>query len=425
VSGDNKGLAAYKFEKKMGASYLKDGEFIAGFVQANSGDISPYDVSRPIPKGTDGYPRNEQSAQAQFEKAFELFGQAEEVVAGPLAAVHSFVDLAHYPIDGEFTGQGPQTTCQAALGFSFAAGTENGQPIDLFKEGTIYGSNWPKITLLPQEQACHAEKVILLPTGLVKPDPWTARIAPFQLMRIGQLLVIAAPFEITTMAGRRLKQAVLETMAPAGVKYVAIAALANEYIHYVTTREEYAQQAYEGGSTLFGPWSLAAFTEIYSGLGSAMREGRAVDAGAMPADLAKKQLVLKPGVIFDATPNGKVFGDVKDDALESYQAGDRIEVRFWGAHPNNSMEGRDRTLLMVEQWQAGRWQTVRHDWDPDTFYHWQREGLANSIVTVSWVSEQDTPAGVYRICQQGHSKEVFTGAFKPYRGCSKSFALTE
>lgn len=424
VSGDNKGLAAYEFEKAMGTTYLKDGEFVAGFIQANSGDISPYDVSHPVPADVDGYPRNSESADAQFKKAFELFQNADEELSGPLAAVHAFVDMAYHDVDGRYTGQGPQKTCNAALGVAFAAGTENGQPVSIFKEGTVYGETWPKITLMPEEQACHAEKVILLPTGFVKPYPWTARIAPFQMLRLGQLVVVAAPFEITTMAGRRLKKAILDIMAPIGVRYVAVTALANEYLHYVTTREEYSTQNYEGGSTLFGPWSLAAYTQIFSELGTALRDGRAVDPGPLPTDLSEKQLILKPGVIFDAAPLGREFGDVKKDADASYPTGARVEVQFWGAHPNNSLNGRDHTLLTVQQLDAKGWRTVRHDWDPDTFYQWKRDGLASSLITVSWLTGPGTPAGTYRICQQGHSKQIFVGTFKPYVGCSRAFLLT-
>ncbi|HYX37252.1 MAG TPA: neutral/alkaline non-lysosomal ceramidase N-terminal domain-containing protein [Oligoflexus sp.] len=423
VSGDNKGLAAYTFEKNMGATYLKDDEFVAGFIQANSGDISPYDVAQPMPADVDGYPRNSESADAQYKKAFELFQNAQEEINGPLSAVHSFVDMPYQNVEGQYTGQGQQKTCNGALGVAFAAGTENGAPVPIFKEGTVYGIDWPKITLMPEEQACHAEKVILLPTGFVKPHPWTARIAPFQMLRIGQLVVVAAPFEITTMAGRRLKKSILDIMRPAGVKYVALTALANEYQHYVTTREEYSKQNYEGGSTLFGPWTLAAYTQVFSRLGVALRDGQAVEAGPTPPDLSDQQLILKPGVVFDTAPIGKDWGDLKQDAERAYAAGSRIEVKFWGAHPNNSLQGRDRTLLTVQKMVGGTWQTVRYDWDPDTFYRWQRDGISNSLITLTWASEAETPEGLYRLCHYGHGKQFFTGIYKSYTGCSRTFEL--
>jgi neutral ceramidase len=212
-------------------------------------------------------------------------------------------------------------------------------------------------------------------------------------------------------------------MAPTGVKYVALTALANEYQHYVSTREEYSKQDYEGGSTLYGPWTLAAYTEIFSGLGVALRDGRAVDPGPLPPDLSDKQWLQKPGVIFDAAPFGKNMGDVKQDAEAVYAAGARVAVEFWGAHPNNSLQGRDHTLLTVERWDPNGWQTVRYDWDPDTFYHWRRDGLASSVITVTWVTHGQTPAGTYRLCQNGHSKQIFSAALKPYSGCSRSFAV--
>lgn len=44
--------------------------------------------------------------------------------------------------------------------------------------------------------------------------------------------------------------------------YVVVAGPANTYAHYVTTREEYAVQRYEGASTLFGPCTLFKFTSV-------------------------------------------------------------------------------------------------------------------------------------------------------------------
>src|SRR5206468_2868321 len=43
-----------------------------------------------------------------------------------------------------------------------------------------------------------------------------------------------------------------EAVAGAGIKRVVLAGLANEYIQYFTTPQEYDAQHYEGGSTLYG-----------------------------------------------------------------------------------------------------------------------------------------------------------------------------
>lgn len=424
ISGDNKGLASYLLEKAEGASYLKDGEFIAAFPQANAGDISPYDVSQPPNPERDFWQENAASAKAQADAAAGLLAAQGEELSGALGFAHKFTDVAQRQVDAAFTqGAGAQASCQASLGVAFAAGTENGRPFPIFKEGTIYGTNWPKITLLPEEQLCHAEKVILLPTGLVKPDPWTARVAPFQLLRIGQLAIIGAPFEMTTMAGRRLKEQLLAALAPAGIRYVALTTLANDYLHYVTTREEYAVQAYEGGSNLYGPWSLALYTQIFSELAGPLVRGESGSDEAEPLDLSKKQLVLKAPVLYDAAPAGAVFGQLIQDVEDRYRKGERVQASFWGAHPHNSLAVYQKSLLTVEKRSEGRWETVRYDWDPDSFYRWKREGVAASEISIAWQTPADVEPGYYRLCHEGRSKALLSGRLSVYRGCSSEFAI--
>ncbi|MCB1658819.1 MAG: neutral/alkaline non-lysosomal ceramidase N-terminal domain-containing protein, partial [Pseudomonadales bacterium] len=49
----------------------------------------------------------------------------------------------------------------------------------------------------------------------------------------------------------------------------------NDYMGYVTTYEEYQQQAYEGGHTIYGQWTLAAFQTCFAKL---------AEQFALPAD---------------------------------------------------------------------------------------------------------------------------------------------
>jgi neutral ceramidase len=63
-----------------------------------------------------------------------------------------------------------------------------------------------------------------------------------QLLRIGQVMIAAVPGEFTTMAGRRLREALdseaVKNGGPSNTKTV-IAGLSNVYSHYITTFEEY------------------------------------------------------------------------------------------------------------------------------------------------------------------------------------------
>lgn len=89
---------------------------------------------------------------------------------------------------------------------------------------------------------------------LLEPKDSFPQTVLFQLLRINDMMIAPLPFEVTTEAGRRISQAVAaayaETEQPP--RYVWVASNANGYFGYTTTPEEYAQQFYEGGHTLYG-----------------------------------------------------------------------------------------------------------------------------------------------------------------------------
>ena len=72
------------------------------------------------------------------------------------------------------------------------------------------------------------------------PFDWHPRIVDTQLLRIGPLVIAALPGEFTTMAGRRMREAVEEKLDEG--EEVVLAGLSNVYTHYVTTFEEYQVQ---------------------------------------------------------------------------------------------------------------------------------------------------------------------------------------
>lgn len=87
------------------------------------------------------------------------------------------------------------------------------------------------------------------PTRFVSAKDFPQEI-PVAVAHLGGLLDLAAvPTEVTTAAGRAIRAVV----ARGSGRPVAIVGLANEYVGYTTTREEYQLQQYEGASTLLGP----------------------------------------------------------------------------------------------------------------------------------------------------------------------------
>jgi hypothetical protein len=87
------------------------------------------------------------------------------------------------------------------------------------------------------------------------------RAAPMMVLRVGDRLVVSVPGEMTVGMGERVRAAVLSASGSAGIGRVVIAGLANEYLSYYTTPEEYERQHYEGGSTLYGRYSSNLLAE--------------------------------------------------------------------------------------------------------------------------------------------------------------------
>lgn len=77
--------------------------------------------------------------------------------------------------------------------------------------------------------------------------------APLGVYRIGHVVLGTLPGEVTTMLGRRIAAGLKGATSPEDS--VVLVGLANEYISYFTTPEEYDAQEYEGATTLYGPAS--------------------------------------------------------------------------------------------------------------------------------------------------------------------------
>jgi hypothetical protein len=115
-------------------------------------------------------------------------------------------------------------------------------------------------------------------------------ILPLQILKIGQFIVAGFPGEVTTMAGRRLRETLMTALSPVG-KHVVLAAYANDYSQYVTTKEEYDMQHYEGASTLFGPFTLMAYQQELRKLAIALRTGAPVEPGPPPPEVSSPRLI--------------------------------------------------------------------------------------------------------------------------------------
>ena len=336
LTGDNKGNAAYQFEKEKGAiypgfaGYSADSTFVAGFANSNPGDLTAnrrtLEPGGWPQNGTNDYGRADTIGTRQYLKARALFEGTDgklAKVSGPIDYRHMYVDfnsvavnpanLYPYNVPGvEFPFNNsllnppwPLSTSIGALGFEFAKGTLDGEALS---PGAVNAL----ILLLPTDpitevlQIAHYPKDILITTaGLVKLAPnWL----PISILRVGDIVILAVPGEFTSMAGWRLRKTVEKVFADNGQKVRAIiSGLANSYSGYITTYEEYMleqiiggvpNQGYEAASTHFGAFTLAAYQTKFTELAQAMVTGSKVPVAPlsvqMPAHVRPDVPIVNP-----------------------------------------------------------------------------------------------------------------------------------
>jgi hypothetical protein len=106
----------------------------------------------------------------------------------------------------------------------------------------------------------------------------TPHAVPLMALRIGDRMVVSVPGEMTAEMGRRVRAAVLSATSSAGIRVPVISGLANEYLQYFTTPEEYERQHYEGGSTLYGKLSSNLIRQSLVDLAGRLARGAAAAA---------------------------------------------------------------------------------------------------------------------------------------------------
>ncbi|MFN8642907.1 MAG: neutral/alkaline non-lysosomal ceramidase N-terminal domain-containing protein [Candidatus Binatia bacterium] len=311
--GDNKGYAAADAERRLRERGAADP--VAIFAQATAGDVSPHFHGpdqwrrRQQFRGAAEYEYAARNGRAQSERALSMLdAHPGEAIAGRLDAVFGYADFAAVTAEPRFAGgREDARTSEPCHGVAFFAGTpvdgrgmgaplvalsraiagllkrrrlarlERMAPADRDYYRRIYAAQGPKAILLEagrKEIFGRTLDKLTLPdfvdpgvaelkrqarAGAITDSALVPSVLPLQIVRIGALAIVCCPGEFTTVAGRRLIDAVGEVLRPGGVRDVLICTYANDYMGYVTTYEEYQAQCYEGGHTIFGQWTLAAF----------------------------------------------------------------------------------------------------------------------------------------------------------------------
>jgi neutral ceramidase len=392
----------------------------------------------------------------QFLKARDIVNNPANTplsTTGPVRYAQAWVDMSNVQVklpDGS-TG----STCTPSMGYAFSAGTTDGiaTPISWQGDNSTTGTNKlvnivRDVIAKPTEelQKCHLPKPILLNTGETRfPYDWQPRVIPLQLFIVGRkFVVIGQPSEITTMAGRRLRESTLKTLVETNIvdsdARIVISGLSNTYSSYVTTREEYQVQRYEGASTIFGPNTLLAYQKMYTQLALGFSNPLQQLPKGSPPSPPESEWSLLTDVVLDT---GK-FGQVIDFKIVRPTPGNSLGIDgstsqlakvvavFACAHPRNGgklLTPSLETFMSVEIQNPGggsnNWETLLTDAEWDTKFIWRREGVAESRCTVTWDAGRTynvVKGRNYRLKIFGRSKNLL-GQFESYEGQTEAFMI--
>jgi neutral ceramidase len=326
ICWDNKGYAANFLEREIRQN-PSGNNFLGAFAQGAAGDVTPNHVWDRKKKWTRGpYEDDFESARhngrLQADLAAELFEKCSDekcLITGGIDAGLLHANLSNVHCNPEYSnGLKNARTGPACHGVAFFEGTREGpgmpKPIAfaakrIARMVKMYELATNRFRTVPNRKAIRLKYRVqgpkdiviesgerrilgtsdvknfivpgfvdptirnikaLHPQGWDEDKPWTPHVLPLQILILGEIAFVGIPAEPTTMAGQRIRKVVESSLLDKGIRKVVIAPYANAYCGYITTFEEYQHQCYEGGHTVFGQWSLAAFQTKYKQLADEM-----------------------------------------------------------------------------------------------------------------------------------------------------------
>jgi len=223
---------------------------------------------------------------------------------------------------------------------------------------------------------------------------------PLAALRIGDRVIVTVPGEMSEGMGRRTRAAVLSAARGSGIREVAISGLADDFIQYITTPEEYGQQHYEGGTTLFGQYEGIFIKEHLATLVRAI-----VDRKPAPQP---DPFDPRNGVVDDAAPYGR--GAATGKATVQPDATRRLRHASFGWA--GGQRGLDRPLdhafVSVQRRARGRWRGAGSDLGLRIL--WKVDGAGH--YRARWEPSQTAPLGRYRFRVTANSYGLRSHGFR-------------
>jgi neutral ceramidase len=180
---------------------------------------------------------------------------------------------------------------------------------------------------------------------------------------------------------------------------VVISGLANEYVQYFTTPEEFERQHYEGGSTLFGEFSSNLIRDELARLTFRLTRGR-VAPDPYPFDPTN-------GVIASSSPYSSGAGSATP--VRQPEQTRRLEraAFSWRGAPNGFDRPLDSPFVRVQRRAGGRWRPVTNDLGLQILWSVDSDG----VYEARWEIPLDARRGTYRFVITANRYRIASARF--------------
>ena len=224
---------------------------------------------------------------------------------------------------------------------------------------------------------------------------------PLMAVRIGPQLIVSIPGEGTKEVGARVRAAVESQIAGSGIERVVMSGLANEFVLYFTTPEEYDRQHYEGGNTHFGRVQSNLLKQELATLAGRLVRGEPAQPAA---DFDPTNGIAPDGPAYDqGAASGSLIGG---PPARPYGRLDRATIA-WQGGPQGLDRPLDRPFITAERRVGRRWRRV--DDDLGLAMLWRVDGSGRH--DAFWEIPLETPMGMYRFVVTAKRYRLESGPF--------------
>ncbi|MGH2693012.1 MAG: neutral/alkaline non-lysosomal ceramidase N-terminal domain-containing protein [Actinomycetota bacterium] len=371
-SADNQGFAERMVEEGIAERARERGidlphgwEVVAAYANASEGDQAP------IGLGHNRFAAAEDSGRRQAQAMLEVYDSLE-------GSLRDDVEL-----DARFdliTMQGQGGTSPLAI---LGAGPD-------CPFGT--GSPMPEEGIPGQGRKCPF--LVLSGTG-----PNWFRL---QVFRVGDMVAASVPGEITVQMGRRVKKVLVDAASAAGVQATpVIVGLANDYMAYITTPEEYDNQDYEGTFTLWGRNEGPFVRDRIGALAQLMFSGRPNPSFVEPPEPGPTLQVDDPATVSRTMgARGRQPGTILVDTAPVIERGQIAWASWVGGPPSVDFRPDEPFVTTERLSEEDRWKEAFTDESYLDLLDYWREGVEDRWAT-AWDIGFDAPAGYHRFAVDG------------------------